>query len=45
MKDLYTPVSPKVSWYIKGNGEVCKGKAEDGSPPGFITVIQQDYFK
>ncbi|KAF5745051.1 Non-imprinted in Prader-Willi/Angelman syndrome region protein isoform 3 [Tripterygium wilfordii] len=42
--DLYTPLSPKVSWYIQGNGEVWKQKDEDGSNPGFITV-RQDYFK
>ncbi|XP_031286006.1 probable magnesium transporter NIPA6 isoform X1 [Pistacia vera] len=43
--DLYTPLSPKVSWYIQGNGEVCKQKDEDGSPPSFVTILRQDYFK
>lgn len=43
--DLYTPLSPKVSWFIQGNGEVWKQKDEDGSFPSFITVVRQDYFK
>ncbi|KAI4310837.1 hypothetical protein MLD38_035788 [Melastoma candidum] len=43
--DLYTPLSPKVSWYIQGNGEVWKQKEEDGSSPTFVTVLRQDYFK
>ncbi|BFG30377.1 hypothetical protein CerSpe_166500 [Prunus speciosa] len=42
--DLYTPLSPKVSWYIQSNGE-WKQKDEDGSAPNFITVLRQDYFK
>ncbi|KAH9664703.1 putative magnesium transporter [Citrus sinensis] len=41
--DLYTPLSPKVSWYIQGNGELWK-KDEDGSHPNMIT-IRPDYFK
>ncbi|XP_042970988.1 probable magnesium transporter NIPA6 isoform X2 [Carya illinoinensis] len=43
--DLYTPISPRVSWYIQGNGELWKQKDEDGSPPTFITILRQDYFK
>ena len=42
--DLYTPLSPKVSWYIQSNGE-WKQKDEEGSNPNFITVLRQDYFK
>ncbi|XP_008394215.1 probable magnesium transporter NIPA7 isoform X3 [Malus sylvestris] len=42
--DLYTPLSPKVSWYIQSNGE-WKQKDEDGSTPNFLTVLRQDYFK
>ncbi|KAI4369290.1 hypothetical protein MLD38_017748 [Melastoma candidum] len=45
LTDLYTPLSPKVSWYIQGNGEVWKQKDEDGSSPTFVTVLRQDYFK
>ncbi|XP_030551375.1 probable magnesium transporter NIPA6 isoform X1 [Rhodamnia argentea] len=45
LTDLYTPLSPKVSWYIQGNGEVWKQKDEDGSSPSFITILRQDYFK
>ncbi|KAK6923680.1 Magnesium transporter NIPA [Dillenia turbinata] len=43
--DLYTPLSPKVSWHIQSNGEPWKQKDEDGSVPDFITIVQQDYFK
>lgn len=43
--DLYTPLSPKVSWYIGGNGELWKQKDEDGSTPSFVTILRQDYFK
>ncbi|KAK2445122.1 putative magnesium transporter NIPA6 [Trifolium repens] len=43
--DVYSPLSPKVSWYIQGNGESWKQKDEDGPPLNLITVIQQDHFK
>ncbi|KAG6717012.1 hypothetical protein I3842_04G076800 [Carya illinoinensis] len=43
--DLYTPLSPRVSWYIGGNGELWKQKDDDGSPPSFITILRPDYFK
>ncbi|KAL4353183.1 hypothetical protein GQ457_06G034470 [Hibiscus cannabinus] len=43
--DLYTPLSPTVSWPIQGNGELWKQKDEDGSTPSFITNVRQDYFK
>ncbi|KAM4106292.1 hypothetical protein ACJW30_04G052800 [Castanea mollissima] len=43
--DMYAPISPKVSWFIQGNGELWKQKEEDGSPPSFITILRQDYFK
>ncbi|KAI5335880.1 PREDICTED: probable magnesium [Prunus dulcis] len=42
--DLYTPLSPKVSWYIQSNGE-WKQKDEDSSTPNFITILRPDYFK
>ncbi|ESW31894.1 hypothetical protein PHAVU_002G277100 [Phaseolus vulgaris] len=47
LTDLYTPLSPKVSWYIQGNGEPWKQKEEDASSPPFnlITVVRQDHFK
>ncbi|KAM7276060.1 hypothetical protein ACFE04_017926 [Oxalis oulophora] len=41
---LYTPLSPKVSWYIQGNGEAWKQKDEENSPPSFVSVVRQDYF-
>ncbi|KAG5254189.1 magnesium transporter NIPA [Salix suchowensis] len=45
LPDLYTPLSPRVSWYIQGNGEHWKQKDGDGSPPDFITILRQDHFK
>ncbi|GAB4836114.1 hypothetical protein Ancab_001031 [Ancistrocladus abbreviatus] len=42
--DLYTPLSPKVSWHLQSNGELWKQKDEDGQSPNFITVVRQDYF-
>jgi len=43
--DLYSPLSPKVSWYSQGNGEPWKQKEEEESPFNLITVIRQDHFK
>ncbi|KAK7358760.1 hypothetical protein VNO77_00699 [Canavalia gladiata] len=43
--DLYTPLSPKVSWYIQGNGESWKQKEEDVSPFNLIAIVRQDHFK
>ncbi|KAJ1386606.1 Magnesium transporter NIPA [Sesbania bispinosa] len=43
--DLYSSLSPKVSWYVQGNGEPWKPKEEDGPPFNLITVIRQDHFK
>ncbi|KAJ6424330.1 hypothetical protein OIU84_025175 [Salix udensis] len=45
LRYLYTPLSPRVSWYIQGNGEHWKQKDGDGSPPDFITILRQDHFK
>ncbi|KAL3021176.1 hypothetical protein AAZX31_05G183400 [Glycine max] len=42
--DLYTPLSPKVSWYIQGNSEPWK-QEEDVSPLNLIAIIRQDHFK
>ncbi|KAJ7945159.1 Protein of unknown function (DUF803) [Quillaja saponaria] len=35
--DLYTPLSPKVSWFIPANGEPWKQKDDDASLPNLIT--------
>ncbi|KAK7318390.1 hypothetical protein RJT34_03089 [Clitoria ternatea] len=43
--DLYTPLSPKVSWYIQGSNEPWKQKEEDVSPFNLITIMRQDHFK
>lgn len=41
---IYTPLSPRVSWYILGNNEPWKPKEEDGSPFNLITIIRPDHF-
>lgn len=44
--DLYTPLSPQVSWHnVQSNGGTWKQKDEDSLLPGHITVLRQDYFK
>lgn len=43
--DLYTPLSPRVSWYFQGNNESWKQKEEDVSPFNLIAIIRQDHFK
>ncbi|KAJ6761473.1 hypothetical protein OIU74_024176 [Salix koriyanagi] len=35
LTDLYTPLSPKVSWYIQSNGEHWKQKDEEGTTSQF----------
>ncbi|XP_068661451.1 probable magnesium transporter NIPA6 isoform X2 [Aristolochia californica] len=42
--ELYSPLSPKISWHIQGNGERWKHKDENRSPPDIFTVIRPDYF-
>ncbi|KAL8166677.1 hypothetical protein V2J09_008176 [Rumex salicifolius] len=43
--DLYTPLSPKMSWHLQSNGELWRLKEEDEHSPKIITVIRQDYFE
>lgn len=43
--DVYSPLSPKVSWYIQGNSEQWKQKEDHGPPLNLIKIIQQDHFK
>ncbi|KAK9732951.1 hypothetical protein RND81_04G033800 [Saponaria officinalis] len=43
--DLYTPLSPRVSWHLPSNGDLWKQKEEDGQSLNCITIIRQDYFK
>eukprot|EP00262_Sarcandra_glabra_P006110 TRINITY_DN1818_c0_g1_i1.p1 TRINITY_DN1818_c0_g1~~TRINITY_DN1818_c0_g1_i1.p1 ORF type:complete len:208 (+),score=18.20 TRINITY_DN1818_c0_g1_i1:43-624(+) len=42
--DLYSPLSPKISWLIQGNGEPWKQKDDDGLSAEFISVLRQDHF-
>lgn len=43
--DLYSPLSPRVSWYFQGNNESWKQKEEDVPPFNLIAIIRQDHFK
>ncbi|GAB4855317.1 hypothetical protein Ancab_023936 [Ancistrocladus abbreviatus] len=40
--DLYTPLSPKVSWHLPINGDFWKQKDEDGQSPNLITIVRRD---
>ncbi|GAB2287469.1 hypothetical protein Dimus_039827 [Dionaea muscipula] len=42
--DLYTPISPRLSWHLQSNGDMWKQKDEDGQSPNFVTIVRQDYF-
>ncbi|XP_077241435.1 putative magnesium transporter NIPA6 isoform X2 [Tasmannia lanceolata] len=42
--DLYTPLSPKMSWHTQTNTEVWKHKDDDVLAANFITVLRPDYF-
>ncbi|KAK2659217.1 hypothetical protein Ddye_005750 [Dipteronia dyeriana] len=43
--DLYSSMSPKVSWLIYANGESRKQKDDDVLLPDFDTILKQDHFK
>ncbi|OAY63682.1 putative magnesium transporter NIPA6 [Ananas comosus] len=44
LRDLYTPLSPKIYWHIQGNGEFVKHKNDDLLSGDFIAMVRQDYF-
>ncbi|KAL2942851.1 putative magnesium transporter NIPA6 [Bienertia sinuspersici] len=41
--DMYTPLSPKVSWQLQSNGELWKQRDDDVPSSNCITILQQDY--
>ncbi|KAL2942814.1 putative magnesium transporter NIPA6 [Bienertia sinuspersici] len=43
--DMYTPLSPKVSWQLQSNGELWKQRDDDVPSSNCITILQQDYFR
>ncbi|CAM8952148.1 unnamed protein product [Rhodiola kirilowii] len=43
--DIYASLSPKVTWYIQGNGDSWKQKDEDEQYLDFPSSLHQDYFK
>ncbi|KAF5203674.1 Magnesium transporter nipa2 [Thalictrum thalictroides] len=42
--DLYSPLSPRISWFIQRNGEAWKQRDEDGLSADFVAILRQDYF-
>nr|GMD74165.1 probable magnesium transporter NIPA6 isoform X1 [Ipomoea batatas] len=42
--DMYTQVSPQISWVVRANGEIWKQK-DDDLHPEFVAIIRQDHFK
>ncbi|KAF7834102.1 putative magnesium transporter NIPA6 [Senna tora] len=43
--DLYTPLSPKVSWYVQDGSEPWKQKEEEPPPINLVQIIRHDHFK
>ncbi|KAH7568151.1 hypothetical protein JRO89_XS07G0248000 [Xanthoceras sorbifolium] len=43
--DIYSSLSPQVSWLIYANGEGRKQKDDDLLLPDFDTILKQDHFK
>ncbi|CAH9087934.1 unnamed protein product [Cuscuta europaea] len=44
LPDLYTPISPQISWVVHANGEIWKHK-DNELQPEFVAIIRQDHFK
>ncbi|CAA7396810.1 unnamed protein product [Spirodela intermedia] len=42
--ELYSPLSPKISWRTDGNGEQEKQKDDDLFSAEFNTILRQDHF-
>lgn len=43
LTDLYTSLSPQISWHVHANGEIWKQK--DNDELQFLGLIRPDYFK
>ncbi|CAM8921630.1 unnamed protein product [Rhodiola kirilowii] len=43
--DIYSPLSPQISWLIPINGETWKQKEDNDLYPDFVTILKQDHFK
>uniref|UniRef100_A0A7N0UB07 Probable magnesium transporter n=1 Tax=Kalanchoe fedtschenkoi TaxID=63787 RepID=A0A7N0UB07_KALFE len=43
--DMYSPLSPQISWLIPVNGEAWKQKEDSDLYHDFVTILRQDHFK
>lgn len=43
--DMYSSLSPQISWLVHANGEIWKQKENDELHPEFVAIIRQDHFK
>ncbi|XP_031247150.1 probable magnesium transporter NIPA6 isoform X1 [Pistacia vera] len=43
--DIYSSLSPQVSWLIKANGKTWKQEVDDDLFPDFDTILKHDHFK
>lgn len=45
VSDMYSSLSPQISWIVHANGEIWKHKDNDDSCPEVVAIIQPDHFK
>ncbi|MQL89592.1 hypothetical protein Taro_022181 [Colocasia esculenta] len=44
ISDLYSPLSPQISWHMQANGDLGKHKDANLFPANFVTILRQDHF-
>ncbi|KAL4559129.1 hypothetical protein LXL04_031263 [Taraxacum kok-saghyz] len=45
VSDMYSSLSPQISWIVHANGEIWKQKDNEESCPEVVAIIQPDHFK
>ncbi|KAI7757213.1 hypothetical protein M8C21_016196 [Ambrosia artemisiifolia] len=45
VSDMYSSLSPQISWIVHANGEIWKHKDNDESCPEVVAIIQPDHFR
>ncbi|KAD6119387.1 hypothetical protein E3N88_10658 [Mikania micrantha] len=45
ISDMYSSLSPQISWIVRANGEIWKYKDNDESCPEVVAIIQPDHFR
>lgn len=43
--DMYSSLSPQISWIIPSNGEMWKRKDDGELYPDFVAILRQDHFR